>query len=322
MPTGQSIQSFLRLPGTILDVRSPSEFAHGHIPQSHSFPLFSDEERSIVGTLYKQEGRHAAVDQGLQLVLPKVDSFIETATRFLPEKVGKVLCWRGGMRSGFVARLLESCGFSILTLNGGYKSFRRYVLNYFLKLPELKLNLKVVAGLTGSGKTSYLRTLKNSGHQVIDLEQLANHRGSAFGHIGLPPQPSQEHFENCLATQLDQFDLSKAIWIEDESRLIGRCCIPPPLYQLMRSASVIVLETPLEGRLDNLMKDYGGAPLLDMISAVQRIQKRLGSQLTIEVIRLLEQDRRREAFNLLLMYYDKTYQHNFQQRNSCQRSAL
>lgn len=322
MPEGQSIHTFLRSPGEILDVRSPSEFAYGHIPLSISFPLFSDEERAVVGTLYKKEGRTEAVDHGLELVLPKIDSLVERAKKILPGNRGRVICWRGGMRSGFIARLLESCGFSMVTLNGGYKSFRRYVLNYLLKLSELNLKLKVIGGLTGSGKTSHLNCLKMDGHQVLDLEKLANHRGSAFGHIGFGMQPSQEHFENSLVAVLEQFDLTQPIWIEDESRLIGRCCLPPTLYHLIRSAPLYYLDTPMEMRLNNLMEEYGRASLQDMIGAVQRIAKRLGSQMAIEVIQLLEQDRKREAFNQLLIYYDRTYQHNLQQRNSCQRSQL
>jgi len=208
------IEQFLQLAkgSPILDVRSPAEFAHAHIPGAYSLPLFSDEERKIVGTTYKQQSREAAIKVGLDFFGPKMRRMVEEVESFFdkkvqianglppdngqqPSKIVLVHCWRGGMRSAGVAWLLDLYGFKVYTLIGGYKFFRCFVLRQF----EVPFAFKILGGYTGSGKTEVLKQLARAGELIIDLEALANHKGSAFGNIGMPEQPSQEMFENLLA---------------------------------------------------------------------------------------------------------------------------
>ncbi|MEY2794218.1 MAG: hypothetical protein RJA76_2210, partial [Bacteroidota bacterium] len=178
----------------ILDVRSPGEFKRAHIPNALSLPLFTDEEREKVGICYKHQGKEKAVELGLEFVGPKLVNFVKYAKKVAFEGEILVHCWRGGMRSASMAWLLETAGLKVFLLEGGYKSYR----NFVLKIQSEPLPLRVLGGKTGSGKTELLREMKNAGFQVIDLEDLAKHRGSAFGHFGLEEQPSSEHFENLL----------------------------------------------------------------------------------------------------------------------------
>jgi tRNA 2-selenouridine synthase len=312
MPQSLAVKEFLQHPGLVLDVRSPSEFLQGHIPGSESFPLFSDKERAQIGTVYKRQSRQEAVELGLLLVEAKLESMLSTASSLLASN-GRILCWRGGMRSGFVARLFELMGYSISTLQGGYKAYRRWTLH---RLENFAFpHLCVLSGLTGSGKTSILQALRQKGEQVIDLEALAHHRGSAFGGIGMAPQPSQEQFENELALILEHLDPSKPIWIEDESRLIGRCHLPAALYQSLVRAPLFYIHRSLDERLSNLLAQYGQAPKDQLLEAVNRIAKRLGSRLTKEVKLLIESKENEKAFERLLAYYDRTYQHQITKRS-------
>jgi tRNA 2-selenouridine synthase len=217
------------------------------------------------------------------------------------------------MRSGFVARLFELLGYSVPTLQGGYKAFRRWTLQ---RLQHFDFpHLCVLSGLTGSGKTFILQALQQKGEQVIDLESLAHHRGSTFGGIGMAPQPSQEQFENELAQILEHLDPSKRVWIEDESRLIGHCHLPTALYQSLAQTPLFYIHRSLDERLATLVAQYGQAPKDQLLEAVNRIAKRLGSQLTKEVKQLIEHEQNVKAFERLLAYYDKTYQHQIAKRS-------
>lgn len=312
MPQSLALKEFLQYSGTILDVRSPSEFLQGHIPGSQSFALFSDEERAQIGTVYKKQSRQKAVELGLLLVEPKLEHLLRMGEEIISASKGRILCWRGGMRSGFVARLFELRGYSISTLQGGYKTFRRWTLH---RLENFVFpHLCVLSGLTGSGKTSILHALRQNGEQVIDLEALAHHRGSAFGAIGMGPQSSQEQFENELAQILEHLNPSRRVWIEDESRLIGRCHLPLALYQSLTQAHLFYIHRTLDERLATLLAQYGQAPKNQLLEAVNCIAKRLGSQLTKEIKQLLEQEQNAKAFERLLAYYDKTYQHQIAKR--------
>ena len=208
------IEKFLELAKQhpVLDVRSPGEYTHAHIPGAYSLPLFTDEERKLVGTAYKQQSREQAIKLGLDYFGVKMRKMVEEVESVVSQQsaVGKggaglktancilVHCWRGGMRSAGVAWLLDLYGFKVYTLVGGYKKFRNHVLETF----NLPFNLKILGGYTGSGKTELLKTLKEKGERIIDLEGIAGHKGSAFGNIGLPKQPGQEMFENILALEL------------------------------------------------------------------------------------------------------------------------
>ena len=281
-------------------MRSPAEFQHARIPGAVNLPLFSDEERKEVGTCYKQVGKQEAIHLGVSIVGPKLSHFLELANIY-KQYPFRVYCWRGGMRSGFMSWFLQFTGIPCMTLEGGYKVFRRYV-NSILDQPY---HFQVLGGFTGSGKTERLLELADAGNQVIDLEALANHRGSAFGYLG--PQPSNEQFENELAMRLSSFDSEKPIWVEDESRLIGTCVIPNSIYNNMQLAPFSILEVPLEQRLHRIVSMYGTKDIDALIASVEKIQKRLGSQRAIAAISLLKQEKFYDAFEIVLEYYDKTY---------------
>jgi tRNA 2-selenouridine synthase len=322
MPTPLSLDSFLSNAGLALDVRSPSEFKHGHIPGTISLPLMDDEDRHIIGTAYKQQGQEYAIELGFERIAPKLLPLFKQGKGLLTKKgeLMKILCWRGGMRSGFVARLFESFGFKTATLQGGYKTFRRWVSSTFDALDSAPEPLfHVLGGMTGSGKTTALQALKDKGEQVIDLEGLACHRGSSFGMLGQPPQPSTEQFHNEIACLLRSFDFSRPIWIEDESRLIGSCHLPDTLYRKILSSTLFLLERTIDERLDNLMNDYGSAPKEQLIEATKRIAKRLGKQKADDVVLLIQGGNRREAARLILTYYDQAYQHGLTMHQQQQR---
>ena len=308
----------------LLDVRSPSEYLHAHVPAAKSFPLFSDEERKIVGTAYKQESREKAIRIGLDFFGPKMRPMVEEieamqaggAKKEKPEDdQGReifVYCWRGGMRSSAVAWLLDLYGWKVYTLAGGYKSFRNLVFQSF----EYPYLFKVLGGYTGSGKTEVLSELQLKGETVIDLEQLACHKGSAFGSFKMPSQPRQEMFENLLFMELpekssvldsDPDKKGTVIWLEDESQRIGNLNIPGPIWERMRASPIIFLEIPFESRLDHLVDEYGKCDRAKLIESVQRITKRLGGLEAKNTIDFLEEGNFREAFRILLLYYDKRY---------------
>ena len=304
----------------VLDVRSPGEFKHAHIPGAFSFPLFSDEERKVVGTAYKQQGREPAIKIGLDYFGVKMRKMVEDAESLItdhkshagPElaatdpRIVLVHCWRGGMRSAGVAWLLDLYGFKVYTLIGGYKKYRKYVLDTF-KLP---VEFRILGGFTGSGKTELLKELKEQGKKVIDLEGIANHKGSAFGNIGMPPQPGQEMFENLLARELRNLlanDGSSPIWLEDESQRIGEVNIPGELWKNMRRSPICFLDIPFEERLSHIVQEYGKLDPEKVEDAIGRISQKLGNLNAKTAILMLKEGKTRESFEILLRYYDKFY---------------
>lgn len=304
------ITQFLTLSPVILDVRSPTEFAQGHIPGATSFPLFSDQERAQVGICYKHEGRDAAVELGFAIAGPKFAGFIAQAKQLAPDRQVRLHCWRGGMRSEAVAWVLGIGGFQVSTLAGGYKAFR----NWAVAMPQVPRQVLILGGMTGTGKTDVLTALAARGEQVLDLEAIASHRGSSFGGLGLPPQPTTEQFENAIALQWSQVDPQRPVWIEAESNRIGCCRLPEALYQQMQQAPVLELVRPQAERLALLVEVYGCASMADLILATERIRKRLGGLRTQAAIALLQERRLAEAFDLLLSYYDKTYDYDLKRR--------
>lgn len=305
------IEPFLAAGLPIIDVRSPGEFTRGHIPGAVNLPLFSNEERAIVGTLYKQQGREAAMVEGLRLVGPKLADMAVQAKKLATGGGLGVHCWRGGERSASVAWLLEKAmGLQVVTLKQGYKAFRRHVLQGFGK----PWNLNVLGGYTGTGKTDLLHLLATAGEQVIDLEGMAHHKGSAYGGIGEAPQPSTEHFENRLWSALDRMDPERPIWVEDESQLVGRAKIPDAFFARMRQAPLFFVERPREERVGRLVADYGELPKEELAAATLRIQKRLGPQNAKAALEALEQGDLRAVARITLQYYDKTYGHGLASR--------
>ncbi|RAL25136.1 tRNA 2-selenouridine(34) synthase MnmH [Lujinxingia litoralis] len=290
----------------VFDVRTPAEFAKGHIPGAKNLPLFLDEERVVVGTLYKQEGRHRAILEGLDYVGPRMRELIETVQREVgpPGSSVMVHCWRGGMRSASVAWLLEMYGFEVSVLTGGYKSFRRWVVGGLEDPPPMR----VVGGATGVGKTEILWELERLGESVLDLEGLANHRGSAFGGLLLEEQPTQEHFENLLGVALARArGMAGPVWIEDESRMIGHRHLSNAVMASIHGSPTYVVAAPEEARLDRLVEVYGEAAREQLVASFERIRKSLGGLRTQQAIEAVQAGDLRRAAALALQYYDKAY---------------
>ena len=295
----------------IIDVRSPLEFAQGHIPGATNIALFSDEERAVVGTLYKQVSKQAAVLQGLQLFGPKLVQYVQIVENLTDKKSIFLHCARGGMRSTSFAWLLNLYGYEVFLLEGGYKSYRDFTLQQF----NNKFNLIVLSGKTGSGKTNLLHDYAANGKQIIDLEALACHKGSVFGGIGRQ-QPTQEQFENDLAFVVRSLKIDDPTWIEDESRKIGKIIIPGDLWDQMRSAPIQFLEKTKQERLDLIVEEYGMFSTQDFLDCLLRLEKHLGSQRYLQSKELLLQNDRLSFFSMLIDYYDKAYDNSFAQRNN------
>ncbi len=328
------IEEFLELAKrhVVLDVRSPGEYLHACIPGAYSLPLFSDAERKIVGTAYKQQGREEAIKIGLDFFGVKMTNMVVEVEKLAKSgnqtqnsafEVGGqpadiipnsqksipvlVHCWRGGMRSAGVAWLLDLYGFKVYVLDGGYKAFRNWVLQQF----EVPYPFKVLGGYTGSGKTEVLQQLASKGESVVDLEGIACHRGSAFGSLGQPKQPSQEMFENNLAFALSSIHNtvpeSGNIWVEDESRRIGDVNLPGALWNTIRRSPLHFLEIPFEQRLNFIVQQYGVFDKASLMNSIMRIQRRLGGVDTKKAIEFLADGNLPECFRILLRYYDKFY---------------
>jgi tRNA 2-selenouridine synthase len=302
---------FLKTSGIILDVRSPGEYTQGHIPEAINFPLLSNEERAKVGICYKQEGRDSAVELGFEIVGPKCADFIIQAKQLAADKTVRIYCWRGGMRSESVGWLLEKAGFNVTLLIGGYKGFRRWGQSLF-KIPQ---NMIILAGKTGTGKTDILTALAVKGEQVLDLEKLANHRGSSYGSLGQPPQPTNEQFWNLIIIHWAKLDRKKPVWIEAESKGIGICRIPQEMINQMKRSPTVEITRTQQERVESLVKIYGNATIEELIIATKRIKKRLGDVRTKQAIELIQQQDLTSACQIILEYYDRTYTYNLQKQN-------
>jgi tRNA 2-selenouridine synthase len=292
----------------IVDVRSPGEFQHGHITSAFNIPLFNNEERAIIGKLYVQSGRKDAINKGLEISGPKLYHFVQAALDIANENKVIVYCWRGGMRSEKMAWLFETAGLECLVLKGGYKAYRKQLFEDFKNLE----NLVVINGPTGCGKTEIINELGKRAEQVIDLEYLARHRGSAFGDIGLEAQPTSMQFQNDLYNYFLKLNKSKRTWIEGESVNIGKVYLPETLWEKMNKAVVINLVMPRKLRVGRILKEYGKFPKHVLSEAVLKIQKRFGNDRTKLALKLIEEDKLSEAVEILLDYYDKNYSYSLE----------
>ncbi|MBN1340320.1 MAG: tRNA 2-selenouridine(34) synthase MnmH [Bacteroidales bacterium] len=304
-PRKLSIEDFYNLPPGIpvIDVRSPSEYLSGHIPGAVNVPLFSDEERKQVGTLYKNSGKEAAVYLGLDITGPRMSFFLKALKRSIHGKQAVLHCWRGGRRSAAMAFLCSLADYDTLIIDGGYKAYRKFIRNRFAQ----EAKIVVLSGKTGSGKTEILHHLEGMGEQVIDLEGLARHKGSVFGHLGQECQPSNEQFENNLFEVWRRIDFTRPVWIENESRSIGSVSIPDPLFLKMMQSPALNIELSFDLRHRRLVREYGGYGRDRLSSAVMKIGKRLGGHETRLCLDALAKGDVLQAVSLVLSYYDKTY---------------
>lgn len=287
----------------VIDVRSPLEFNQGHIPNAINIPVFNDEERKIVGTKYKQVGREHAIMTGLEMIGPKLAEKVKLLKRLVNTKQILVHCWRGGMRSNNMAWLFELAGFDVSVLEGGYKAYRKFIRSKW----DEKRNYIILGGKTGSGKSEILEVMAKQGVQVLDLERIALHRGSAFGNLANDEQPTTEQFENNLYDEWKDFDDSRVIWMEDESRAIGKVSMPEILFDHVRNNVVCFIDVPKEFRVQRLVDEYANFDDGSLIAGVNRISKRLGGLNTKLSVESIQSKNFSKAADILLSYYDKAY---------------
>lgn len=300
-------------PQLMVDVRAPLEYTRGHIPGAVNIPVFSDEQRALVGTEYNRKGQQSAILLGLSLIGPELAGRCRQLMDCAPAPVTVSLyCWRGGMRSAAMEWLFNLVGYPSRRLGGGYKAYRRHVLESMAG----RYNLRIVSGATGSGKTEILHHLADLGEQVLDLEGLANHRGSAFGGLGMPPQPGTEHFENLIHHTISQFNPDRVIWVEDESVSVGNCFIPVVFYEQMKKAPVYVVQVGLSERIARLVNIYGAAPPDQLAMALVKIKKRLGGDKLKPALEALAANDLEEVARIALSYYDKTYLNGLNSRTA------
>jgi tRNA 2-selenouridine synthase len=295
----------------LLDVRTPAEFALGHIPGAMNLPLFTNEERAEVGTLYKQQSPEAAFLRGLELAGSHMRWYVEEAMRLAPEKKVRLHCWRGGQRSSSLGWLLQQAGFQVEVVEGGYKAFRQAGRQL---LSNWSRPLLILGGPTGAAKTEVLKVLARRGETVVDLEGLANHKGSSFGALGEEPQPTVEQFENDLFSLFASLDPDdhRPVWLENESRAIGRVYIPQELWLKMRQSPLLILDTPLEWRVDHLVAVYARASRQELVESFERISKRLGGQHVQAALDALKANDHATAARIALRYYDKAYAYSLE----------
>ncbi len=299
----------------IIDVRTPAEFEQGHIPGAINIPIFTDEERVIVGTLYKNSGKDTAVLQGLKLVGPKMYDFVIAAKKVAVKKKVLVHCWRGGMRSASMAWLFKTAGLTADVLTDGYKAYRGYIRKSLIR--EQKIH--ILGGMTGSNKTDILKEMKKLGVQMIDLEGEARHRGSSFGQIGLKPQHTNEQFENNIAEKWLELDQKEVLWLEDESRAMGRNRIPDEMFARIRKSPLIIIQKTKEMRIQHLVEEYAILDINELKNAIERIAKRIGGLNLNNALEALENKDFAMVADITLSYYDKTYSYGIEQRKDIKK---
>ncbi len=300
---------------SIIDVRTSAEFEQGHIPGAINIPLFTNDERAIVGTIYKKKTKKLAVLEGLKFVGPKMYDFAVKAQKLAKDNKILVHCWRGGMRSASMAWLFETTGLQADTLEGGYKAYRSFIR----KALSRNQKIHVLGGMTGSNKTDILKVMMEMGEQVIDLEGEARHRGSSFGQIGLEPQPTNEQFENNIAKLWLELDPEKVLWLEDESRAMGRVRIVEDMFDLIRKSPLIILQKTKQMRINHLVDEYAKLDKGELENAIKRIEKRIGGLNLKMALEALRNDDFAEVANLTLNYYDKTYTYGIEQRTEVEK---
>lgn len=293
----------------IVDARTPLEFAEDHLPGAINVPLLSNEERVEIGTLYKQQGAHIARIRGLELTAGRFPQIVAGIAAAASDRPILVYCWRGGLRSKTIASILELTGYPVKQLTGGYKAFRNQVSAFFDNfVPSARL--VVLHGMTGIGKTTLLGILAGRGESTVDLEGIACHRGSAFGSLGLSQEHlTQKRFETLLWDTFRKLPAGKTIYLEGESRRIGRMTLPGNLYEVMGESIKVWCTASLETRVKRLTAEYGLREYeAGLTEALDRIKKRLGGDKYAEIAGYLQRWEM-EPFmtELIVSYYDKLY---------------
>ncbi len=301
----------LRKELVLIDVRSPSEFEEATIPGSVNIPLFNDEERAEIGTLYKQTSIAAAKERGLEIVSAKLPAFIRSFTALEGKKA--VFCWRGGMRSKTSATVLSLMGIHAYRVAGGYRAYRQWVVQQVDELP-IPEQAFVIHGNTGSGKTALLRMLKQKGYPVLDLEDMAGHRGSIFGQIGLRAH-NQKTFDSLLVDELLHLRNSPYMLMEAESKRIGRVVLPERLLEKKERGVHLLVELPMEARIRTILDDYQPWDHHEAcMEAFKGIKARIHTPIAAEIESCLSTERYDRAVEMMLThYYDPRYEHSTQQ---------
>lgn len=295
-----------------VDVRSEDEYTKDTIPGAVNVPVLNNEERALVGTLYHREGAASSRRLALELVAPKLPGKIASVDNNAPDGEIVVFCWRGGERSKFMASVLDNMGYNVYRISGGYKTYRRYVKEY-LDMEELTQRAVVLHGLTGVGKTDVLKRLGQKGLPVLDLEGLAQHRGSVYGKIGLPPSPSQKAFESDIVRFLSSIGDGENFIVECESRRVGNLLVPPPLMRAIKDGIRVLLYAPLADRVRRIHDIYTDGPgenVEKLQEATTSLSKRIGRSKVEELNRMLEERKFEPVFSFLLQkHYDPLYKY-------------
>ncbi len=308
MVTKITVLEALKTKAIFIDTRTPKEFKHDHLPGAINLPILSNEERAIIGTLFKQVSREKAIEKGMEFFSPKLPDFLKTISEYKDQEI-IIYCWRGGMRSRTVVALFEALGYNVKQLEYGHKAYRAYVrakLDSF----QLKPTLVVLSGLTCTGKTDILHLFENS----LDLEGLAQHRGSLYGSLNLQPN-SQIRFENLLLKKLQELNHYEFLYVEGESRRIGDLIIPPSVWKAMVNGVQIKITRDLNLRAEACVKEYFKDNVEEIISITRRLWKVIGKENKELVLTHLNNQEYFEASKILLeKYYDPLYQNTLNKR--------
>lgn len=293
---------------TWIDVRSPSEYKEATIPNAKNIPVFTDDERAEIGTIYKRMSVEAAKQKGLEIFSAKLPAFIKAVSELEGEKV--VFCWRGGMRSKTAATVVDLMGFPISRLEGGIRSYREFITEQ-LKSMAYKPEAFVLNGYTGSGKTKILHSLQSDGYPVLNLEKMANHRGSIFGQIGLEPN-NQRTFEALFFNALHETQDAPYVLFEAESQRIGKVLLPQPFLEKKENGTQIFLTIPIEERVKTILEDYHPTEHKEeCMAAFQRIKRRIHTPIATEIEKHIVEGEFSQAVHLLFeYYYDPLYKYS------------
>ncbi len=305
-----SVNELSRLDNAVyIDVRSQQEYSEGTIPGAVNVPLFDDQERAKIGTIYTRESPKKAMDLGLQIASNKLPSLYKQVEHLAGKGSVMLFCWRGGMRSKSLATILDLMGMPVYRLNGGYKAYRRFIVDFFAA--EFPFHIVVLRGNTGAGKTEILKRLKVDGYPVIDLEGLSNNRGSVFGSIGLGNQPTQKQFEAMLFEEIKRYSDHTYLIVECESKRIGRITVPDSIFSAMQEGTQVLIFDTLKNRAQRLVHEYTEISSEfdeDLTFALERLKKRLGNTSLSELLEMLQNKAYKDfATKIIIEYYDKLY---------------